>query len=711
MEAPRSSESLRGVGPFGALGANALTSSRPRLVEPEGSTTAGPGIRAGRAAPPSRPPVTARPPYSEPTLEETAGPLPPRRCTTCAEAFGALDAGGLTLDELLDCFWSAASASRDPQGRPLTHGLDRNARDREALRDEFLVRCSQHLSLHPSLTSSRGGPLFQEAGPPEQRPPPAALAPEGTAPPPAGPTRPLHGTLPPAGAPCLDCASALRATAQVGDGEALACFEAMLWGVTGRLRTDDRGPADAWGRVLAERIRSWRDQPERWPALRRQIERWCRCRIETEATLRALLDATRLPFAARTVAHQEHAPAGELFRLAAMPLRRPPRVVEEKKTEEFCRVEEESRGIFGGLLSAVKGIAEGAVAGMATAMGALGIRVGGGDIKTEKQLLGEIEATVEVVGSPAFGDLGWTDQLAIRTRLAYLAARSKSFGDLVVELGEGVVLSLWDLLSLLCRVVRGDAAAAGELAGILGARGVARGLRRYAGGKGGRGKRHEAPEGSPDTGPRVGVGDEGMPRERNAGGPLEPEGSGGRGNRSGKRSGVAPGSRRTPHDCTPDEAANRVDELKAQGHGPQRHEGKVESAQHDARVLRGTDPATSSPEVHLSGKKAGQPKKPPDSSSSFRSNEAYAQAELKARGGKEFLKQMRSGKDWVEVKGLSLRDALGDDYLRHVEGRTTVGLSGASTRAVDFANGTVTAVYRRTPGGEYGLYTMYPEGR
>ena len=78
-----------------------------------------------------------------------------------------------------------------------------------------------------------------------------------------------------------------------------------------------------------------------------------------------------------------------------------------------------------------------------------------------------------------------------------------------------------------------------------------------------------------------------MNRYRQAGsvpGPPRPKGK-----VRSNRSGVAPGSRRAPKDWTPDEAASRVDELKVQGHGPQRHEGQVDAAQHDARVLKGTD--------------------------------------------------------------------------------------------------------------------------
>lgn len=182
------------------------------------------------------------------------------------------------------------------------------------------------------------------------------------------------------------------------------------------------------------------------------------------------------------------------------------------------------------------------------------------------------------------------------------------------------------------------------------------------------------------------------------------------GKRPGNRSGVAPGSRRTPHDWTPDEAASRVDELKVQGHGPQKHEGQVGKAQHDERVLRGADPETGAVEVWRGGPKAGQPKIPPKSSS-FKSNEAYAQAEAKAREHPDFTRGASEAKPEIKVKDLSLRDALGDDYLKHVEGRTTIGSAPGSTRATDFSGGTVTAIYRRNASGGYDLVTMYPDGR
>lgn len=128
-------------------------------------------------------------------------------------------------------------------------------------------------------------------------------------------------------------------------------------------------------------------------------------------------------------------------------------------------------------------------------------------------------------------------------------------------------------------------------------------------------------------------------------------------------------------------------------------------------MLKGTDPATGKPDVYSEGKYAGQLKDPPKKSSSFRSNEAYAQAEARARDSAEFLEKARAGADEIKVKDLPLRDALGDDYLRHVEGRTTTGAPAGSTRATDFNGGSVTAIYRRNSGGGYDLVTMYPEGR
>lgn len=129
-------------------------------------------------------------------------------------------------------------------------------------------------------------------------------------------------------------------------------------------------------------------------------------------------------------------------------------------------------------------------------------------------------------------------------------------------------------------------------------------------------------------------------------------------------------------------------------------------------MLRGVDPSTGESPVYTKGKLKGQPKPPPNRSSSFRSNEAYAQAEQSARAQQDFIDGKAQGKAEIVIEDLSLRDALGNDYLSHVEGRTTVGAAPGATRSTDFTNGTVTAVYRRNiKTGDYDLVTMYPEGK
>lgn len=150
--------------------------------------------------------------------------------------------------------------------------------------------------------------------------------------------------------------------------------------------------------------------------------------------------------------------------------------------------------------------------------------------------------------------------------------------------------------------------------------------------------------------------------------------------------------------------------MRIQGHGPQRHEGQVTEEQHNARALRGVDPETGRVEVFTSGPKRGQPKIT-QKSSSLMSNEAYAQTEAAARQSPTFAADSAAGKRLIEVKDVSLRSALGDDYLRHVEGRTTIGAAPGSTRAADFNGGTVTALYRRNASGGYDLVTTYREGR
>jgi hypothetical protein len=119
-------------------------------------------------------------------------------------------------------------------------------------------------------------------------------------------------------------------------------------------------------------------------------------------------------------------------------------------------------------------------------------------------------------------------------------------------------------------------------------------------------------------------------------------------------------------------------------------------------------------ERYTSGKKAGK-HKPPSAwakkSSSFRSKEAYAQAEMKARQSPEFKGQAAAGKEYINVR-LTLREALGPDYLKHVDGHTKIGAPAGATRALNFKGGGVNARYELVDpkAKTYRLITLHPEG-
>ena len=168
---------------------------------------------------------------------------------------------------------------------------------------------------------------------------------------------------------------------------------------------------------------------------------------------------------------------------------------------------------------------------------------------------------------------------------------------------------------------------------------------------------------------------------------------------------VPPGQRRTPEDWTPEEAAARVKELEADGHGPQRHEGDVTLEDQARRVRDGVDPMTGSARDGVTG---GQ-HRAPATSSAFKSNEAYAQAESAARGSPEFSARSAQGTPTIEVS-VPLEDALGPNYLKHVDGVSKAGARQGTLNRVDYTGGRVVAVYERTSTG-YSLKTMYPAPR
>jgi hypothetical protein len=125
---------------------------------------------------------------------------------------------------------------------------------------------------------------------------------------------------------------------------------------------------------------------------------------------------------------------------------------------------------------------------------------------------------------------------------------------------------------------------------------------------------------------------------------------------------------------------------------------------HARRVLDGVDPMTGSA---ADGAWPGELHDPVPTSTSFTSNEAYAQAEAAAHRSPEFAKQAAAGKSTIYVKQLTLSDALGPQYLDHVDGVTLKDPAASLSRA-DLTDGRVFAIYDLRD-GDYVLRTMYPK--
>jgi hypothetical protein len=84
---------------------------------------------------------------------------------------------------------------------------------------------------------------------------------------------------------------------------------------------------------------------------------------------------------------------------------------------------------------------------------------------------------------------------------------------------------------------------------------------------------------------------------------------------------------------------------------------------------------------------------------------------MKARQSPEFKGQAAAGKEYINVR-LTLREALGPDYLKHVDGHTKIGAPAGATRALNFKGGGVNARYELVDpkAKTYRLITLHPEG-
>lgn len=163
----------------------------------------------------------------------------------------------------------------------------------------------------------------------------------------------------------------------------------------------------------------------------------------------------------------------------------------------------------------------------------------------------------------------------------------------------------------------------------------------------------------------------------------------------------------------PKPANERLNELKTQGHGPQRHEGDVTEQQLKDRAQKKLDPETGSRADNYNKNADGSPKnhKCGDHATKVNSPEAYTKAEDHMRASDEFKKAAAANDDVIKVEK-PLEEIYGAKYKDHVNGqsRTTPWPDQTTpTQKTDFSDGSMKSIYQRNDQGGYDLTTMYPE--
>ena len=171
------------------------------------------------------------------------------------------------------------------------------------------------------------------------------------------------------------------------------------------------------------------------------------------------------------------------------------------------------------------------------------------------------------------------------------------------------------------------------------------------------------------------------------------------------------GELRTGPKTTTKTIKKKFDDLKTQGHGPQRHEGDVTTKQLEERCTQGKDPLTGTTTDGVHGGKHGYGRH----ATKVNTPDDYVKAHDSIKNGDEFKKKIKSaekyGEDRVVVDSAKLKDIYGDEYATKVTGRTRVGSMKNPKGSVetDFTDGTMTAVFDKNAEGGWDLTTMYPQ--
>lgn len=152
-------------------------------------------------------------------------------------------------------------------------------------------------------------------------------------------------------------------------------------------------------------------------------------------------------------------------------------------------------------------------------------------------------------------------------------------------------------------------------------------------------------------------------------------------------------------------------DLKFQGHGPQRHEGDVTPQQLDDRAQRGINPQTGTrfddqarTKPHAYSANATRINDP----GVYVDAEEFMRASPAATVAKNDAVRRRTGRFTVK---LPLKDVLGTDYEKFVEGKTRTGTRNNPTGSVttNLKDGMLIAVYTIARNGAISLLTMYPD--
>ncbi|GAA3617293.1 hypothetical protein GCM10022223_37350 [Kineosporia mesophila] len=170
---------------------------------------------------------------------------------------------------------------------------------------------------------------------------------------------------------------------------------------------------------------------------------------------------------------------------------------------------------------------------------------------------------------------------------------------------------------------------------------------------------------------------------------------------------------------TDTEMTPRVEELRRQGHGPQRHGPQVTDQQLTDRVLWWIDPMTG---TTVDGDTGGQ-HRCAKVATKVASEASYVAAEAFIRSSRAFdqaRRQAEAGHESMMKVVVPLPDIYGPGYRERIRGvqrngsRTHPTGDPAGTRPpteVDFTDGRMIAVYTRRPGGKFRLKTMFPDPR